>query len=105
MRLQRQCSAILSVMLLTSIPSPCASKELITLQTQVQGLQDRLSQLQRGLNEYVGVMTNLVNRNSENLQNLERKLQQLEERFAQQTSVDDTRLEEMTAADKYLNDG
>ena len=63
--------AISAVLLLAStVPSPRAfavSKEIVQLQTQVQQLQDMLQHLQTSNDERMGVIVNMVQQNTENV--------------------------------------
>lgn len=69
MRIQR--SLGLLVLLLTWCSSPqrvwAVSKEMIQLQTQVQALQDQMTQMQQSFNERMGVMKNLMDQNTDSM--------------------------------------
>jgi len=69
MRIQR--SLGLWLLLLTWCSSPqrvwAVSKEMIQLQTQVQALQDQMTQMQQSFNERMGVMKNLMDQNTDSM--------------------------------------
>ena len=50
---------------LTPAPVNGASKEIVQLQTQVQQLQDQMTQMKQGFDERMGVMKNLVEQNTD----------------------------------------
>ncbi len=67
-----------------------AGDEMDQLHTQVQGLTDQVSRLERSVDEHVGVMTDLVNRNLESSRMLETNADHLQSQVQQQnkTSLD-----------------
>src|SRR5579863_7419318 len=48
-------------------PAFAVSKEMIQLQTQVQALQDQMTQMQQSFNERMGVMKNLMDQNTDSM--------------------------------------
>src|ERR1700756_1282763 len=57
--------AVLGTLWLTVSPAWGASKEMIQLQTQVQQLQEQMTAMQRSFDERMGVMKNLVERDTD----------------------------------------
>jgi tol-pal system protein YbgF len=57
--------AVLAVLWLGVVPGWSASKDMIQLQTQVQQLQQQMTAMQRGFDERMGVMNNLVQQNAD----------------------------------------
>jgi tol-pal system protein YbgF len=55
------------VLTLSALPAAGASKEMIQLQTQVQGLQDQMTQMQQSFNERMGVMKSLMDQNTDSM--------------------------------------
>jgi tol-pal system protein YbgF len=49
------------------IPAWGVSKEMVQLQTQVQGLQDQMTQMQTSFNEKMGVMQHLMDQNTDSM--------------------------------------
>jgi hypothetical protein len=56
---------VLAILWLGAAPVGAASKEMIQLQTQVQQLQEQMTAMQRGFDERMGVMTNLVEKDTD----------------------------------------
>ena len=57
--------ALILTVCLALTPAFGASKELIQLQTQVDQLQQQMTQMTQSFNERMGVMTHLVEQNSD----------------------------------------
>src|SRR6202044_1780746 len=57
--------ALLSMTCLVAAPAFGVNKETIQLQTQVQQLQEQMTAMQRSFDERMGVMNNLVERDSD----------------------------------------
>src|SRR5580698_3662412 len=57
--------ALLSTLWLAVTPASGASKEMVQLQTQVQQLQEQMTAMQRSFDERMGVMKNLVERDTD----------------------------------------
>jgi tol-pal system protein YbgF len=67
---KRKYSALLVLLIVLSLgvlPVGGASKEMIQLQTQVQALQDQMTQMQQSFNERMGVMKNLMDQNTDSM--------------------------------------
>ena len=71
--------AILLVLLVAlSVPSFAGTKEqLIQLQTQVQALQDQMARMQQSFDERMGVMKNLVEQSTDNVNKVANSLNEL----------------------------
>jgi hypothetical protein len=62
--------SIVVVLLMACIygmPAFGVSKEMVQLQTQVQGLQDQMTQMQTSFNERMGVMQHLMDQNTDSM--------------------------------------
>src|ERR1700723_4149219 len=57
--------ALLSILCLGRAPAWAANKDMVQLQTQVQQLQEQMTAMQRGFDERMGVMKNLVESNTD----------------------------------------
>ncbi len=57
--------ALLSVLCLAIAPAWAANKDMVQLQTQVQQLQEQMTAMQRGFDERMGVMKNLVEQDTD----------------------------------------
>jgi TolA-binding protein len=79
---------LIAAALLLSTPFLLAGDDLLPLHNQVQDLTDKVSKLQLSLDENIGVMTDLVNRNAETTGRMEHDVKQLQDQTQQQnTSV------------------
>ena len=70
----------------SGLPGLAADRELLELQNQVQVLQDQLSRLQRSVDENIGVLSDAMKRNSENVGKMQQNVQQVVARVGQQNS-------------------
>src|SRR5438874_347522 len=82
----RRCRML--IMVLGTSTLFAANKEERALATQVQLLQDRLSNIERSINEHLGVMADLINRNKQATDKWGATLQQLEQQVQQQKRID-----------------
>jgi TolA-binding protein len=80
------------------VPLLFAGDEMVQLHTQVQGLTDQVSRLQRSVDEHIGVMTDLANRNVESSRTIETNADHLQSQVQQQnkTSID-SQIEKISA--------
>jgi len=58
---------VVSATLLITTPAFPVSKEIIQLQTQVQALQDQMTQMRQSFDERMGVMKNLIEQSTDNV--------------------------------------
>ncbi|MGO9126660.1 MAG: tol-pal system protein YbgF [Terriglobales bacterium] len=58
---------LLLVLSLGVLPAFAVSKEMIQLQTQVQALQEQMTQMQQSFNERMGVMKSLMDQNTDSM--------------------------------------
>ena len=65
---------------------------MLPLHNQVQDLTDKVSKLQLSLDENIGVMTDLVNRNAETTSRMEHDVKQLQDQTQQQNTLEGTQL-------------
>lgn len=73
--------------LVLSAPFLLASDDMLPLHDQVQDLADKVSRLQLSLDENIGVMTDLVNRNAETTRRMEHDVEQLQNQTRQQHTL------------------
>src|ERR1700683_4014456 len=57
--------ALLSILCLGRAPAWAANKDMVQLQTQVEQLQQQMTSMQRGFDERMGVMKNLVEQDTD----------------------------------------
>src|SRR5215470_13485260 len=58
---------VLFACIVLATPAFSVSKEIVQLQTQVQALQDQLMQMRQSFDERMGVMRNLVEQSTDNV--------------------------------------
>jgi TolA-binding protein len=78
---------VIAASLLLSAPFLLAGDDLLPLHDQVQDLTDKVSRLQLSLDESIGVMTDLVNRNAETTRSMEQGVEQLQNQTQQQNTL------------------
>ncbi len=67
-------SALLGLFLSLPMPAHAVSKEIVQLQTQIQGLQDMLQTLQRSNSEQLGVLQHLIEQSSDNINKITQQM-------------------------------
>lgn len=78
---------VIAASFLFSTPFLLAGDELLPLHDQVQDLTDKVSKLQLSIDENIGVMTDLVNRNAETTRSMEHDVKQLQDQTQQQNTL------------------
>jgi TolA-binding protein len=73
-----------------------AGDEMVQLHSQVQGLAEQVSRLERALDENIGVTMDLLNRNAETTHNMERDAEQLQHHLEQQNKMADTQVNKIS---------
>src|SRR5215470_6265261 len=96
--------AVTSLAISLSTPAFPASKEIIQLQTQVQAIQDQLSRLQQSLDERMGVMRNLVEQSTDNVNKLNGTIGEMQKSLQQTHSDYSTRSDQLSGQVQALND-
>ena len=81
---------VIAASFLLSTPFLLAGDDLLPLHDQVQDLTDKVSKLQLSLDENIGVMTDLVNRNAETTRSMEHDVEQLQNQTQQQNTLERT---------------
>src|SRR5207248_8126450 len=98
-----------AALVLATVPSAsAASKEIVQLQTMVQNLQDQLQHMQQSIDERMGVMKDLVQQSTDNVNkmgvavtNLQTTLNQ---QIQQQTKDSGAKVDQVSAQIQALND-
>jgi TolA-binding protein len=75
---------VIAASFVLSAPFLLAGDDMLPLHNQVQDLTDKVSRLQLSLDENIGVMTDLVNRNAETTRSMEHAIGQLQNQTQQQ---------------------
>ena len=103
----RRCSiliALLSTLWLAVTPVWGASKEMIQLQTQVQQLQEQMTAMQRSFDERMGVMKNLVEKDTDAINKVTGALTTLQSTLQRQQGDSSTHVDQLSGQIQALND-
>jgi tol-pal system protein YbgF len=95
---------LLIILSLGVLPVGGASKEMIQLQTQVQALQDQMTQMQQSFNERMGVMKNLMDQNTDSMNKVTAAITALQVSLEKVQSDGSGRTEQLSGQIQSLND-
>src|ERR1700730_8087225 len=96
--------ALLCALWLAVTPAWSASKEMIQLQTQVQQLQEQMTAMQRGFDERMGVMKNLVEQDTDAVNKVANALTSLQNSLQKQQGDSSGHVEQLSGQIQSLND-
>jgi DNA repair exonuclease SbcCD ATPase subunit len=100
-------SAVLAMLLmlwLSVSPAWGVSKEIVQLQTQVQQLQEQMTAMQRSFDERMGVMNNLVEKDTDAVNKVANAINTLQTTLAKQTGDSGGKLDQLSGQIQALND-
>lgn len=80
------------------------SKEIVQLQTQVQNLQDQMSRMQQSFDERMGVMKNLIEQSTDNMNKVGASISTLQTTLQKQQGDSGTHVEQLSGQIQALND-
>ena len=83
MTLRRWLPLFALLLLATALPAFGVSKEIVQLQTQVQQLQDQMARMQQSFDERMGVMKNLIEQTSDNINKMTTSVDNLSKQVEQ----------------------
>jgi tol-pal system protein YbgF len=96
---------LLSLAALLPMPrARAASKEMVELQTQVQQLQDTLTQMKQANDERLGVIINLVQQNTDNVNKMTATITQLQQALSAQNEAGGGKIDQISGQLQSLND-
>jgi tol-pal system protein YbgF len=96
--------ALISILWLGVSPAFGVSKEMVQLQTQVQQLQEQMTAMQRGFDERMGVMKNLVEKDTDAVNKVAAALTMLQTTLQKQQGEDGSKGEQLSGQIQALND-
>ena len=96
--------ALLSLTCLVAAPAWGVNKETIQLQTQVQQLQEQMTAMQRGFDERMGVMNNLVERDTDAVNKVAAAVSALQSTLQKQQGDSSTHVDQLSGQLQSLND-
>lgn len=89
---------------LLSAPAFGVSKEIIQLQTQVQLLQDQMSKMQQSFDERMGIMRNLIEQSTDNVNKTTAAIADLQKTMQQQYSDNGAKIDQLSSQIQALHD-
>jgi len=106
MRFQRFFAILtLTTLLLgTTTPAFPVSKEMVQLQTQVQQLADNMARMQQSFDERMGVMRNLIEQDTDNVNRLTVAVQAMQKTLQQQNLDSLQKIDQVSSQVQSLND-
>ncbi|HLH06384.1 MAG TPA: tetratricopeptide repeat protein [Terriglobales bacterium] len=96
--------AVLAVLVLCTSALFAANKDMVQLQTQVQAIQDQLTQMKQSIDERMGVMRNLVEQSTDTVNKLNGTMADLQKAIQQQHTDTGTRADQLSGQIQALND-
>jgi tol-pal system protein YbgF len=91
-------------LLLFALPALAVDKNIIQLQTQVQALQDQMSRMQQAFDERMGVMRNLIEQSTDNMNKVTSAVTALNQELQKQHNESGSRVDQVSAQIQALND-
>src|SRR3954447_4117701 len=88
----------------TSLPAFAVSKDMVQLQTQVQALQEQMARMQQSFDERMGVMRNLVDQTTDNVNKMSVSVDNLNKSLQQQNADSAGRLDQVSSQVQSLHD-
>ena len=96
--------ASLLVIWLGVVPAWGVSKEMVQLQTQVQQLQEQMTAMQRGFDERMGVMKNLVEQDTDAVNKVANAINALQQTLQKQQADGGGKVDQLSGQIQALND-
>src|SRR5438270_10441501 len=87
-----------------SMPAFGVSKEIVQLQTQVQNLQDQMAQMKQSFDERMGVMKNLIEQSTDNVNKMSIAVETLQKNLTQQTTDTGAKMDQVSGQVQALHD-
>jgi tol-pal system protein YbgF len=88
----------------SAAPAFGANKEMVQLQTQVQQLQEQMTAMQRSFDERMGVMRNLVEKDTDAVNKVANALTTLQTTLQQQQGSEGSKADQLSGQIQVLND-
>lgn len=103
MKTFRRLFVVFAALLMTT-PAFCVSKEIIQLQTQVQALQDQMTQMRQSFDENMGVMKSLINQSTDNINKVAAAVSDLNQQLQKNSSSFQSENDKLSGQIQALND-
>ena len=88
----------------SALPAFGVSKEMVQLQTQVQALQDQMARMQQSFDERMGVMKNLIEQTTDNMNRVTGAVNSLQKTLSQQNSDIGGKVDQVSTQVQALHD-
>jgi tol-pal system protein YbgF len=95
---------LLATLSLATLPAWGVSKEMVQLQTQVQQLQEQMTAMQRSFDERMGVMNNLVERDTDAVNKVATAVSALQTTLQKQQGDSSSHVDQLSGQIQSLND-
>ena len=95
---------LLALLAVSNTSAAAANKDMIQLQTQVQALQDQMARMQQSFDERMGVMKNLVEQTTDNINRLNQSLDALNKNLQTQSTDQGAKADQVSAQVQSLHD-
>ena len=95
---------VLFAVALMATPAFSVSKEIIQLQTQVQALQDQMTQMRQSFDERMGVMKNLIEQSTDNVNKVVSAVNDLNQQVQKTHQDNGGRADQLSGQIQSLND-
>lgn len=89
---------------LSAAPAWAINRDLIQLQTQVQQLQDQMTHMQQSIDERMGVVKNLLDQNTDNINKATAAITNLQTTLQKQQGESGTHVDQLSGQIQSLND-
>jgi len=87
-----------------ALPAFGVSKEIVQLQTQVQALQDQMARMQQSFDERMGVMKNLIEQSTDNMNRVSGAVNNLQRTLSQQNNDLGGKVDQVSTQVQALHD-
>ena len=95
---------LFSMVWVSAAPAWGVNKDMVQLQTQVQQLQEQMTAMQRSFNESMGIMKDLVSKDTDAVNKVSAELTTLQATLAKQQGDAGTRADQISGQIQALND-
>jgi tol-pal system protein YbgF len=96
--------ALFLILWLSVAPAFGANKEMIQLQTQVQQLQEQMTGMQRSFDERMGIMRNLIEKDTDSVNKVAAALNNLQQTLQTQQQGEGSKADQISGQIQALND-
>ena len=97
-------AVLLMLLAVSNTTAAAANKDMIQLQTQVQALQDQMARMQQSFDERMGIMKNLVEQTTDNINRLNQSLDALNKNLQTQSTDQGAKTDQVSAQVQSLHD-